>query len=427
MPRLGMTMEEGRVVEWVISPGEHVEKGATVLIIESEKAEVEVEATAPGVLRHVYVDPDETVPCGTLLGALTDSADEDFDADGFGREHTLEAPGDAEAQDASPTPLAAPREHRSEGGRTSATPAARRRAKDLGVDLASLAGTGPRGRVTVEDVESAADGERTRAGGANRVQVAAGVSLDVPRQGSGDPLLLLPGFGTDVSVFSQQVPPLAARFEVFGVNPRGVGASDQPEDEAYDPAQAADDAASLVSQPAHVVGTSLGAAVALELALRHPELVRSLSLVAPLSGASGRLVAVTEAWCRLAADAGPEALAAALLPWFFAPSSLADAKLRERMRRGLAATLSRVSPLTLERQAAGLRGWQPDDAALAGLDVPTLVIAASDDLLTPDGEALARRIPGARSVLVPEAGHAVGLEAPETVNAALEEHLKGIA
>jgi len=208
------------------------------------------------------------------------------------------------------------------------------------------------------------------------------------------------------------------------VNPRGVGASDAPADEAYDPAQAADDAAGLVSQPAHVVGTSMGAAVALELARRHPERVRSLTLVAPLSGASGRLLAVTEAWCRLAADAGPEALAAALLPWFFAPRSLADEKLRERTRRGLAATLSRVSPITLERQAAGLRGWQPDDASLAALAVPTLVIAAADDLLTPDGEALARRIPGARCVVVPDAGHAVGLEAPELVNAALEEHLK---
>ncbi len=97
------------------------------------------------------------------------------------------------------------------------------------------------------------------------------------------------------------------------------------------------------------------------------------------------------------------------------------------MRRGLAATLSRVSPLTLERQVAGLRGWQPDEAALATLRVPTLVIAATDDLLTPDGEALARLIPGARCVRVPQAGHAVGLEAPEAVNAALEEHLKGSA
>jgi len=425
MPRLGMTMEEGRVVEWVVSPGQSVEKGATVLIIESEKAEVEVEASAAGVLRHVYVEPDETVPCGTLLAALTGSADEAFDAEAFGREHALPDEADTAPASVPTSESPAARVERPAGARLAATPAARRRAGELGVELESLAGSGPRGRVTIEDVEAAAASRHADDG--TRVQVADGIFLEVPRQGEGDPLLLLPGFGTDVSVFSRQVPPLAERFEVFGVNPRGVGASDAPAGEAYDPAQAAADAAALVSEPAHLVGTSMGAAVALELALRHPERVRSLALLAPLAGASGRLLAVTEAWCRLASAADPEALAAALLPWFFAPGSLADEKLRQRIRRGLAATLSRVSPATLQRQAAGLRDWQPDEAALAKLSVPTLVIAAADDLLTPDGEALARRIPGARCVVVPDAGHAVGLEAPEVVNAALEEHLKGVS
>lgn len=414
MPRLGMTMQEGRVVEWAVAPGQRVEKGATLLIIESEKAEVEVEASASGVLRHVYVEADETVPCGTLLGALTDSADEAFDAAAFGRAHApVEPPAAAAAGSARP----APRRPRAAGGRSAATPAARRRARELGVALDGLAGSGPGGRVTLEDVEAAA-------GAGERVTVAQGVALEVPRLGEGDPLLLLPGFGTDVSVFARQVPLLAERFEVFGVNPRGVGRSDAPPADRYDPAQAADDAAALVSAPAHVVGTSLGAAVALELALRHPERVRSLSLLAPLARPGGRLVAVTEAWCRLAAAAGVEALAAALLPWFFAPSSLADEKLRERARRGLAATLARVPAATLERQAAGLRDWRIAEAELATLRVPTLVIAAADDLLTPDGEWLARRIPGAKCVVIPEAGHALGLEAPEAVNAALREHLE---
>ena len=67
MPKLGMTMEEGTVLEWPLTVGQPVEKGQTVLLIESEKSEVEIEAPASGVLRHTYVDVGVTVPCGTAL------------------------------------------------------------------------------------------------------------------------------------------------------------------------------------------------------------------------------------------------------------------------------------------------------------------------------------------------------------------------
>ena len=65
MPKLGMTMEEGIVIDWPLAVGGAVEKGDIVLVIESEKAEVEIEAPASGVLRHVYIEAGETVSCGT--------------------------------------------------------------------------------------------------------------------------------------------------------------------------------------------------------------------------------------------------------------------------------------------------------------------------------------------------------------------------
>ena len=95
MPRLGMTMREGRVVEWRAAPGERVAQGQVVLVIESEKAEVEIEAPVAAVLRHVYVGLDETVPCATLLAALTETPDEPFDAEAFRRESQAAAPGPA--------------------------------------------------------------------------------------------------------------------------------------------------------------------------------------------------------------------------------------------------------------------------------------------------------------------------------------------
>ncbi|RIL03981.1 MAG: 4-carboxymuconolactone decarboxylase, partial [Proteobacteria bacterium] len=63
--------------------------------------------------------------------------------------------------------------------------------------------------------------------------------------------------------------------------------------------------------------------------------------------------------------------------------------------------------------------------SLAAIGAPTLVVAGADDLLTPDAAALADAIPSARLVVVPGAGHAVALEAPDAVNAAIEAHLRG--
>src|SRR5262245_44724732 len=87
MPRLGMSMKEGKVLLWPVAVGGHVRKGAPIVVIESEKTEVEIEATQSGVLRHDYIAEGETVPCGTLLGALAADADEPFDVDAFKREH----------------------------------------------------------------------------------------------------------------------------------------------------------------------------------------------------------------------------------------------------------------------------------------------------------------------------------------------------
>ena len=254
MPRLGMTMEEGTVVEWPIPIGGRVEKGETVLIIETEKAESEIEATVSGTLRHVYAEPGETLPCGVLLAAITEEADEALDADAFAAAYVppegsiIEVVEAAQAASA-PAPLARP----SSGERKAVAPAARALAKKLDVDLDLVSGTGPNGRVTKQDIE------RWLAAREMLTRVEAGVGLEVLREGAGDPVVLLPGFGTDVSSFALQTSVLAPDFEVIGVNPRGVGGSDAPDLEAYEVGRAAEDVAAVLEAPAHVVGASLGA------------------------------------------------------------------------------------------------------------------------------------------------------------------------
>ena len=85
MPKLGITMEEGTIVEWPRAIGDHVQKGEVVLVIESEKAEVEIEASASGYVRHLYAEVGDTLECGAILGAITESAEEDFDPTASGR------------------------------------------------------------------------------------------------------------------------------------------------------------------------------------------------------------------------------------------------------------------------------------------------------------------------------------------------------
>jgi len=428
MPKLGMTMQEGTVVEWPPTVGDVVEKGRTVVVIESEKTQVDIEATDTGVLRHVYVEAGVTVPCGSLLGAITASMHEPFDAEAFRLEHdrpmrvATSSPG---------TRAQAPREsdvavetRAARGGAAPVTPAARALARSLGIDVGGVAGTGPGGRVTREDVEAFAS-RRERL-----VEVAAGVSLEVLREGSGAAVLLLPGFGVGVASFAPQVQALAeaGAFEAIGLHPRGVGASDAPAGDVYDVATGADDAAALAATlggPVHVVGASLGAAIALEMALRFPDRVRSLTLITPFVDVTPRLRAVADAWRALAREASTDTLSRALLPWLFSQRVLGDDRTRERMRRGLAIALSVATPDALDRWAAGLSAWSGSRSAdLVKVAVPTLVIAAGADLLTPRGEALGKAIPGATVRVLESVGHAAATEAAAPVCEALLEHLR---
>jgi pyruvate dehydrogenase E2 component (dihydrolipoamide acetyltransferase) len=421
MPRLGMTMQEGTIVDWPIPVGESVTKGEILLVIETEKAETEIEATASGILRHVYVEPGEILPCGALLAALTDTADEPFDAEAFAEAYVpppgsevedAGAPSIPERKVADPSPAIS-------GVRKPVAPAARALAKKLALDPERIPGTGPNGRVTRSDVEAfAATRDRL-------VPVEPGVALEVLREGSGPAVVLLPGFGTDISSFAMLTPGLTPDFEVIGVNPRGVSGSDAPELAVYEIGRAAEDVASVLEGPAHIVGASLGAAVAIELALRHADRVSSLTLLTPFVQARPRLLAFAEGWTRLAAEASKETIASVLASWLFGDALLGDEKARKRTLRGLAQTVRQVPAATLARTAAGLASWSGSRSAdLALIEAPTLVLAGGADLLTPDAADVAASISGARLEVLEGAGHALAIDAAEEVGRLLRTHLQ---
>ena len=169
MPTLGMTMEEGTVVAWPSSIGAPVEKGTIILVIESEKNEVEIEAPTTGFLRHVYVEEGETVPCGTLLGGITETADEVFDAEAFhSEENRPEAPGGG-ALEVRATVAAAgtlyPR-HRVQGNPSRQPRALPQRSS--GSIPRPCPERGRTGRVTKQDVEAHVGGEGSTRPGRRR-------------------------------------------------------------------------------------------------------------------------------------------------------------------------------------------------------------------------------------------------------------------
>lgn len=413
MPRLGLSMVEGTITEWRATPGQSVSKGDIVVVIESEKAEVEIEAFASGILSAVYVEPGTTVPIGTLLGALTEPG-EAFDAAAFRASFVPELEGAPAAVAAKGGAVAsAAAQRRSESAATKAAPAARALARKLGVDLAALGGSGPGGRITVEDVERAAKG--------------ALEPIAFAAAGAGPPILFVNGYGVDGSSWRRQVDALSASFNVVTYDHRGVGGSLPIGGAAITIGDLADDARALVERlgvgAAVVVGASMGAAVAVELALRHPAVVRALVLVAPAFVPDPRLESVLRAWNAFERPAD-EARIRSMLPWLLSRRFLAEPAKREAAASALRAMAARTPLPALRAHTAALLAWiAARPRTYPAPAMPVEIVAGDDDVLTPleHAEAAARALAGSRLEIVRGAGHALMIERPEQLNERLRE------
>jgi len=156
MPKIGLTMTEGVVVEWNFKEGDAVNQGDFLLVLETEKVTYEVEAPASGILARILVQDGETVPVGTVIGFLVQEGEDIADLPQEllpAVEETL----DTDDQAAGGTPQAAAPTGVTlspEGGRIKVSPLARKIAKANGIDLVNVAGTGPGGRILKADVEA---------------------------------------------------------------------------------------------------------------------------------------------------------------------------------------------------------------------------------------------------------------------------------
>ena len=149
MPSLGADMESGTLLEWRVKPGDAVHRGDIVALIDTDKAEVEVEIFADGIVEELLVAPGTKVPVGTILARLRAPAGPPGPTpQGVGPPAPPPPLAAAPAKAAPPQPPPA-------GPRLHASPLARRVAAELGVDLASVRGTGENGAITRADVERA--------------------------------------------------------------------------------------------------------------------------------------------------------------------------------------------------------------------------------------------------------------------------------
>jgi pyruvate dehydrogenase E2 component (dihydrolipoyllysine-residue acetyltransferase) len=156
LPRLGQGMESGTIVRWLKSEGEPVEKGEPLFELDTDKVTQEVEAEASGVLLRIAVAEGE-VPVGQTVAFIGEAGESVPDATTSPEPSNSLLRGPAEAASApEPPPALHEQVPAPSNGRVKASPLARRMARERGIDLAALRGTGPEGRVVAEDVERAA-------------------------------------------------------------------------------------------------------------------------------------------------------------------------------------------------------------------------------------------------------------------------------
>ncbi|MBK9153550.1 MAG: 2-oxo acid dehydrogenase subunit E2 [Chloracidobacterium sp.] len=146
MPSLGADMTAGTLIGWMKGVGERVSRGDIIAEVDTDKGVIEVEVFTDGVIDKLLIEPGSKVPVGTVLAIIDEESPTDEDKQSSNSQGTSAV--------SEPTRL--PRERAVSTGRRLASPAARKLAESLGIDLTKIEGTGPKGRIQLGDVQSAA-------------------------------------------------------------------------------------------------------------------------------------------------------------------------------------------------------------------------------------------------------------------------------
>ena len=255
-------------------------------------------------------------------------------------------------------------------------------------------------------------------------QVLAGsVDFWVERRGRGPEVLIISGLADPVEAWQFQLDGLQDRYRLTAYDNRGVGRTPMGEEPLTVPA-AADDAAALLEAlavpTAHILGHSIGGVIAQELALRHPQLVRSLVLVSTWARLDAYFRSTLNVWRWLAEVAPSErAFYEAFFLWVYTPRAHANG-LVEQVIQGALAFPHKMSTQAVQRWFDTFAYETAD--RLAAITAPTLVLAGGlDRPASPQfGQLVAEGIPGARFEVLPEEAHRPFTENPEEFNARVD-------
>ena len=250
------------------------------------------------------------------------------------------------------------------------------------------------------------------------------LELWVERRGEGPDVLLIAGLGDSAEAWQPQLDGLSDRYRLTAYDNRGVGRTPLP-DGRLSAASMADDAAALLRAldvpAAHVAGFSMGSAIAQELAIRHPELVRSLVLVSTYARPDALLRTQFAFW-RWLAEAAPSerAFFEAFFTWVYTPRAHADGTVGQIIDEALAFPHQQ----SVEAFQAQVDACLTHDTAgrLSQITAPTLVLAGELDIILPPrlSRLVAEAIPNARFELMPGEAHQPFQEIPDRFNARVD-------
>ncbi len=409
----GEYMETVLVISWSVKPGEKIKPGDLLVTVETAKAATEIEADRDGWLAEIHYGEGQEASVGAVLGTISDVEPQ---------APSVTAPQPVAGAPAAPVAgpavvFAAEQEVApANGRRIVASPLARRLAIQAGIELATVTGSGPDGRIKQRDIlkaiELRAGPELGPSALAQSASGQAQVAAPSLQKGQGAlPVVLLHGFGADRSAWRQVLPLMEPGIETITIDLPGHGMN------ADQQATSIQDLALFVSErlesdgieQAHVVGHSLGGATALALSAVGRIALRSLTLLAPgglgpeISG--GFIAGLTQSNTPAALERW---LSFMLADSAALPNGYAAAVLRQMEKLGNRPALERLAGHLFSDNTQLFDG-RP---ALSRLDIPTRIVWGRSDRVIPCGHAL--EAPDFAAVhLLAGVGHVPQMENPK--------------
>ena len=411
LPRVDMDMTEGTIAFWYVKNGDPVTKGQVLFDIETDKATMEVDAPVAGIFDGLRGEIGVPIPVGQVVGWIRAEGESLPDAEAPSVETSPVAPTAAVPERAAAEATAAPRA----GGSAllRATPLARSLARDRGLALDTVSGSGPGGRIVAADLPAGDDTART----------IGYVHLQWQQPGEAVPLVLLHGFGADQGGWRPLVQQLGPGTPVIGIDLPGHGKSDPLGVERFDDLARA--VLHRLNQEGvdrfHLLGHSLGGGTAIAVAARAGDRLRSLTLLAPaglgpeLNGAfiDGLLAGADEA-----------ALAKTLALLFHDPAALSGSFVATAAQQ-LAAPGRReaLAAIAAVLMPSGVQAATPAQQVLGGLRMPVKVVWGRADRIIPVAHALG--LPGRVGLhLLDDVGHLPQIEAASLVAELVQQQLR---